>query len=100
MRRHRLDAIFAPTFVRSWPIDLIDGDPYDGQRRRGSVERGGVSAPHRPCGVLDELPVGISFLGRAWEEPKLLRFGYAFEQALPIRRAPRFLDAGADFVER
>ena len=52
------------------------------------------------AGYIDELPVGISFLARAWEEPKLLRLGYAFEQALPIRHAPKFLDAGADFVER
>ena len=100
MRRHRLDAIVAPTFVRAWPINLIDGDPYMGNGAAGPSNAAGYPHLTVPAGYIDELPVGISFLARAWEEPKLLRLGYAFEQALPIRHAPEFLDAGADFVER
>ena len=100
MRRHRLDAIVAPTFVRAWPINLIDGDPYVGNGAAGPSNAAGYPHLTVPAGYIDELPVGISFLARAWEEPKLLRLGYAFEQALPIRHAPEFLDAGADFVER
>ena len=100
MRRHRLDAIVAPTFVRAWPLNLIDGDPYMGNGAAGPSNAAGYPHLTVPAGYIDELPVGISFLGRAWQEPTLLRLGYAFEQALPIRRAPKFLDAGADFVER
>ncbi len=51
-----------------------------------------------PAVFIGKLPIGISFLARAWQEPKLLRFGYAFEQAVQARRAPIYLDAGADFV--
>ena len=37
----------------------------------------------------DQLPVGISFLGRPFSEPRLLGLGYAFEQATKVRRNPR-----------
>jgi amidase len=44
-----------------------------------------------PCGFAYELPVGLSFIGRAWSEPTLLRLAYAFEQATRFRRAPKFV---------
>jgi amidase len=36
----------------------------------------------------DSLPIGLSFLGRAFSEPKLLSLGYSFEQATKARRRP------------
>jgi amidase len=86
MRRHRLDAIVAPTFVRSWPIDLIDGDPPVGNGVAGPSNAAGYPNLTVPAGFIDDLPVGISFLGRAWQEPRLLRLAYAFEQAIQARR--------------
>jgi amidase len=100
MRDHRLDAIVAPTFVRAWPINLLDGDPYVGNGVAGPSNAAGYPNLTVPAGFADELPVGISFLGRAWDEPTLLRFGYAFEQAVQARRPPTYLDAGQAFVER
>ena len=43
-----------------------------------------------PAGFVAGLPVGISFFGRAWSEPALIGYAYAFEQAHTVRRAPRF----------
>ena len=44
-----------------------------------------------PAGYLFGLPVGISFFAKAWQEPALIKFAYAFEQATEFRRQPRFL---------
>jgi amidase len=43
------------------------------------------------AGYLFGLPVGISFFGRAWGEPTLIKLAYSFEQATKARQAPRFL---------
>ena len=99
-RRHGLDAIIAPTFVRSWPVNLIDGDPDVGNGVAGASNAAGYPNLTVPAVFIGKLPVGISFLGRAWDEPTLLRLGYAFEQAVQARRTPTFLHAGEDFVER
>ena len=103
MRTHRLDAIFAPTFRRSWLINMLDGDdPENGNGAAGPSNAAGYPHITVPAGFAGKLPVGVSFMARAWEEPKLIRYAYAFEQALQPRRAPKFLDTDAEsaFVPR
>jgi amidase len=90
MEEHRLDAIVAPTGSPAWPIDLVNGDHFLG----ASSTPGAVSGyPHVsvPAGYSFGLPVGLTFLGRAWSEGLLLTLAYGFEQAANVRRAPRFL---------
>jgi amidase len=90
MDKHKLDAIVGPTSSPPWPIDLINGD----HRTVGCATPPAVAGyPHItvPAGYVYHLPVGLSFFGRAYSEPTLIKFAYAFEQALHVRQLPRFL---------
>ncbi len=92
MKRHRLDAIVAPTGSPAWPTDLINGDHYLGSSSTPAAVAGypNISVP---AGFAHGLPVGISFMGRAFTEPALIRIAFSFEQATKRRRAPRLLPA-------
>jgi len=90
LAKHKLDAIVAPSNGPSWPIDLVNGDRYTGGNSSFAAVAGYPSITV-PMGFVHELPLGLSFLGAAWTEGKLIRLAYAFEQATKIRRAPRFL---------
>jgi Asp-tRNAAsn/Glu-tRNAGln amidotransferase A subunit and related amidases len=90
MKENNLDAIIAPTNGPSWTIDLVNGDHFQG----GSSEPAAISGYPSitvPAGFVNELPVGISFFGKAWSEPVLIKLAYAFEQATLHRKAPGFL---------
>ena len=90
MSKHNLDAIVSPTDSPAWMTDLVDGDHFLG----GSSQLAAVAGyPHItvPAGNVFGLPVGISFFGRAWSEPVLLKIAYAFEQVTLARKPPQFL---------
>jgi amidase len=90
MDKFKLDAIAAPTGGPAWLTDYVNGDSFGG----GSSESAAVAGYPNinvPVGFVYGLPVGISFFGRAWSEPVLIKLAYAFEQATKVRKAPRFL---------
>jgi amidase len=92
MDKHRLDALVAMTAGPSWLIDLIDGD-HDTGGSSSLAAVAGYPNINVPAGFVFGMPVGISFFGRAWTEPKLIKIAYAFEQSTRARKVPRFLSA-------
>jgi amidase len=100
MTAHKLDALVAPTGGPAWMIDLVNGDGGTSSAAAPSTVTSVAGYPHItvPAGYFRGLPVGISFFGRAWSEPTLIKFAYAYEQATKHRRPPAFA-ATADLTK-
>jgi amidase len=90
MNANKLDAIMAPTGSPAWKTDLILGDHFVG----GSSSLAAISgypAITVPMGFIDNLPVGVTFFGRAWSEQLLLQIAYSYEQGTKHRKAPKYI---------
>jgi amidase len=90
MNANKLDAIIAPTGSPAWKTDLILGDHFVG----GSSSLAAISgypAISVPMGFIDDLPVGITFFGRAWSEPLLIEIAFSYEQGTRHRKAPEYI---------
>ena len=90
MDKYHLDAMVAPTGGPAWITDLLNGDHVAGGSSNAAAVAGYPNI-NVTAGFISGLPVGISFFGRAWSEPTLIRLAFAFEQATTARQSPRFL---------
>jgi len=89
MDKYELDAIISPTGSPAWKTDLINGDSYH-IGSSSSAAWSGYPNITVPMGDIHGLPVGLSFFGKAWSEPKLIEIAYAFEQESKSRIIPEF----------
>jgi amidase len=90
MDAYNLDALVMPTIGLPCRIDLVNGDHFTGGCTQPAALAGypGISVP---AGLIFDLPFGLTFMGRAYSEPTLLRLAYAFEQGTQARCVPRYL---------
>ncbi len=93
MDRDKLDALIGPSNAPSWMIDTVNGDCGSGYVSSSSLAAvAGYPNITVPAGFERELPMGISFFGRAWSEGTLIKLAYSFEQATKARRKPKLLN--------
>jgi amidase len=89
MDSNNLDAIMAPTGSPAWKTDLLLGDHFiAGTSSYAAIS--GYPAITLPMGFIDNLPVGVTFFGRAWSEPVLLEIAYSYEQGTRHRKTPKY----------
>jgi amidase len=95
MAADHLDAIIAPTNGVAWVTDPVNGDlggdfsTFVGSSSPSAIA--GYPDVTVPAGFVGPLPVGVSFIGGRWDEPRLIGLAYAFEQATHVRVPPTFL---------
>jgi amidase len=92
--KHKLDALVAPTQGPPSLIDLVNGDPSGGSSTTPCAVAG-YPAITVPMGYARGLPLGMTFMGRAFDEGKLIKYAYAYEQATKVRVPPRYLPTAA-----
>lgn len=90
MAQYRIEAIVAPTMGPAWTTDLVLGDHFSGGGASSLPAVAGYPHLTVPMGLVGGMPVGISFIGPAWSEARLLGFGFAFESRAQARVRPTY----------
>lgn len=90
MLEQKLDALIAPTTGPAWLTDFINGDAGNGGSFSSPAAISGYPHVTVPAGHVQGLPIGLSFIARAWEDGKVIGFAYDFEQAAKARIEPQF----------
>jgi amidase len=90
LRKHRVEALVAPTRAPAWVTDWVNGDPSGGGHASSLPAIAGYPHITVPAGFIHGLPYGISFIGGAHSEAILIRIAQVFEQSTQVRRKPTY----------
>ncbi|MBP6380735.1 MAG: amidase, partial [Sphingorhabdus sp.] len=90
LRENKVDLLVSPTTGVAWKTDIVNGDQYSGPSASALPAIAGYPHLTVPMGMIEGLPLGISFVGTAWDDERVLRAGYAYEQASKARVEPTF----------
>jgi amidase len=91
LQKYHLDAIIAPSGSPARLTDLVNGNAHGGGGSSSPAAVAGYASITVPAGYIFGLPVGLSFIGGAYQEPTLIKLAYAFEQATHFRKPPGFM---------
>ena len=89
--KFNLDALIGPTGGPAWLTDWVNGDNYSGPDTSSAAAVAGYPHITVPAGYVHGLPIGISFISTAWQEPRLIRLAFAYEQASRARVPPEYV---------
>lgn len=89
LREQQLDALIAPTNGPAWVTDWVNGD-HSGASFSTPAAVAGYPHITVPAVYVAGLPVGLSFVGPAFSEARLIGYAYDFEQRTAVRRPPEF----------
>ena len=95
MEDHNLDLIVSPTTNPATSMDIISGDHFTGSSYSKAAISGYPSITV-PMGFIHELPVGLTFVTKAYGEDILIEAAYAYEQKSRERKAPEFKKSQID----
>ncbi len=90
LKQNKLDAITGITNGPACCIDLVNGDYDTGFSFSSPAAMAGYPHITVPMGLVHGLPLGLSFVGSAYQEAALIKLAYAYEQASKKRTAPTF----------
>ena len=89
LKAQQLDALIAPTTGPAWLTDHNAGDHFPGAGY-GAAAVAGYPSLTVPMGHSDGLPLGLTFMGPAWSEARLIALGYDYEQRTRARKPPEY----------
>jgi amidase len=78
----RLDAVVTITANPPWLTDYVLGD-HSVFNTAGPAAVAGYPTVAVPAGQVSGLPVGLSFIGAPWAEPRLIGLAHSFELSQP-----------------